>query len=99
VVQCALAAAKKKGSYLQAQFYRIKARRGPNQFYRIKARRGPKKAIMAVVAFRDLPPRMARCIRISAPPFQAPLHRPAEKSPGQALVRARYAVELKPLAA
>jgi transposase len=38
VVQCALAAARKKGSYLQAQFYRI------------KARRGPKKAIMAVVA-------------------------------------------------
>jgi ribosomal protein L40E len=38
LVQCALAAAKKKGSYLQAQFHRI------------KARRGPKKAIMAVVA-------------------------------------------------
>jgi hypothetical protein len=38
LVQCALAAAKKKGSYLQAQFQRI------------KARRGPKKAIMAVVA-------------------------------------------------
>ena len=36
--QCALAAAKKKGSYLQAQFHRP------------KARRGPKKAIMAVVA-------------------------------------------------
>jgi transposase len=38
VVQCALAAAKKKGTYLQAQFHRI------------KARRGPKKAIIAVVA-------------------------------------------------
>jgi transposase len=38
LVQCALAAVKKKDSYLQAQFYRI------------KARRGPKKAIMAVVA-------------------------------------------------
>jgi transposase len=38
MVQCALAASKKKGSYLQAQFHRI------------KARRGPKKAIMAVVA-------------------------------------------------
>jgi transposase len=38
LVQCAWAAARKKGSYLQAQFYRI------------KARRGPKKAIMAVVA-------------------------------------------------
>jgi len=38
LVQCALAAVKKKGSYLQAQFHRI------------KARRGPKKAIMAVVA-------------------------------------------------
>src|ERR1700739_1109488 len=38
LVQCALGAAKKKGSYLQAQFQRI------------KARRGPKKAIMAVVA-------------------------------------------------
>jgi transposase len=38
LVQCGLAAAKKKGSYLQAQFYRL------------KARRGAKKAIMAVVA-------------------------------------------------
>jgi transposase len=38
MVQCAWAAVKKKDSYLQAQFYRI------------KARRGPKKAIMAVVA-------------------------------------------------
>jgi transposase len=38
LVQCAWAAVRKKGSYLQAQFYRI------------KARRGPKKAIMAVVA-------------------------------------------------
>jgi transposase len=41
LVQCAWAAVKKKGSYLQAQFYRI---------YRIKARRGPKKAITAVAA-------------------------------------------------
>jgi transposase len=38
LVQCAWAAVKKKGSYL------------PAQFYRIKARRGPKKAIMAVAA-------------------------------------------------
>ena len=38
LVQCAWAAVKKKGSYLQVQFHRI------------KARRGPKKAIMAVVA-------------------------------------------------
>ena len=38
LVQCAWAAVRKKGSYLQAQFYRI------------IARRGPKKAIMAVVA-------------------------------------------------
>ena len=38
LVQCAFAAVKKKGSYLQAQFHRI------------RARRGPKKAIMAVVA-------------------------------------------------
>ena len=38
LVQCARAAVKKKDSYLQAQFYRI------------KARRGPKKAIMAVAA-------------------------------------------------
>jgi transposase len=38
LVQCAWAAVKKKNSYLQAQFYRIKARRGPN------------KAIMAVAA-------------------------------------------------
>ncbi len=37
-MQCAWAAVKKKNSYLQAQFYRI------------KARRGPQKAIMAVVA-------------------------------------------------
>src|SRR5262249_11416145 len=38
LVQCALAAARKKGSYLQAQFYRL------------KARRGAEKPIMAVVA-------------------------------------------------
>jgi transposase len=38
LVQCAFAAVKKKGSYLQAQFHRI------------RARRGPKKAIMAIVA-------------------------------------------------
>jgi len=38
LVQCAWAAVKKKNSYLQAQFYRI------------RARRGPKKAIMAVAA-------------------------------------------------
>ena len=38
LAQSAWAAVKKKGSYLQAQFYRL------------KARRGPKKAIMAVVA-------------------------------------------------
>jgi transposase len=38
LVQCSWAAVKKKDSYLQAQFHRI------------KARRGPKKAIMAVAA-------------------------------------------------
>ena len=38
LVQCAWAAVRKKDSYLQAQFFRI------------KARRGPKKAIMAVAA-------------------------------------------------
>lgn len=38
LVQCALAAVRKKDSYLQAQFHRI------------KSRRGPKKAIMAVAA-------------------------------------------------
>ena len=46
LVQCAWAAVTKKNSYLQAQFYRI------------KARRGPKKAIMAVAAshpYRYLP--------------------------------------------
>ena len=31
LVQCAWAAVKKKDSYLQAQFYRIKARRGPKE--------------------------------------------------------------------
>jgi transposase len=38
VVQCAWAAIRKKGSYLQAQYHRI------------RARRGPKKAIIAVAA-------------------------------------------------
>jgi hypothetical protein len=38
LVQCAWSAVRKKGSYLQAQFLRL------------KARRGPKKAIMAVAA-------------------------------------------------
>ena len=37
-MQCSWAAIKKKNSYLQAQYHRI------------KARRGPKKAIMAVAA-------------------------------------------------
>ena len=37
-MQCAWAAIRKKGSYLQAQFYRI------------RARRGPKKAIIAIAA-------------------------------------------------
>ena len=55
LAQCAWAAVKKKGSYLQAQFYRL------------KARRGPKKAIMAVVAYlcggrrAILPRRLHRC--------------------------------------
>src|SRR6202030_809494 len=38
LVQCAWSAVRKKGSYLQAQFLRL------------KARRGPKKALMAVAA-------------------------------------------------
>jgi len=38
LVQCAWAATRKKGSYLQAQYYRL------------RARRGPKKAIVAVAA-------------------------------------------------
>jgi transposase len=38
LIQCAWAAIRKKGSYLQAQFYRL------------RARRGPKKAICAVAA-------------------------------------------------
>ena len=38
LVQCAWAAARTKGSYLQAQFYRV------------RARRGPKKAILAAAA-------------------------------------------------
>ena len=46
LVQCAWAAVKKKNSYLQAQFYRI------------NARRGPKKAIMrcrSIHSYRRLP--------------------------------------------
>ena len=58
LVQCAWAAVKKKDSYLQAQFYRI------------KARRGPKKAIMAVSPLSSPPSttcsKMGRCTRTSA---------------------------------
>jgi transposase len=57
VVQCAWAAVKKKDSYLQAQFFRI------------RARRGDRKAILAVAA--SMPPsitcsRMERCTRTLA---------------------------------
>jgi transposase len=78
----------KERSHLQAQFYRL------------KARRGPKKAIMAVVA--SILTAIYHVLKdgtIYQDLGQAPLRRPAKKAPGQALVRARYAVELKPLAA
>ena len=80
LVQCAWAAVKKKDSYLQAQFYRI------------KARRGPKKAIMAVAAsiltaiyhmlkdgtmYQDL----------GSQSLRSPFHRPAKKPPGQTFGR------------
>ena len=82
LVQCAWAAVKKKGSYLQAQFYRI------------KARRGPKKAIMAVAAsiltaiyhmlkdgtmYKDL----------GSQSLRSPFHRPAKKPPDQTPSRTR----------
>ena len=59
LVQCAWSAVRKKGSYLQAQFLRL------------KARRGPKKALMAVAASILTAiyqcSRMEPCIRTSAP--------------------------------
>jgi transposase len=78
--QCALEAPRKKASYFQAQFHRI------------KARRGPKKAIMAVVA--SMLTAIYHMLKdgtmyhdLGCRPHQAPLHRPAKETPGQALVR------------
>jgi hypothetical protein len=92
LVQCAWAAVKKKDSYLQAQFYRI------------KARRGPKKAIMAVAAsiltaiyhmlkdgtmYKDL----------GRNHFDRRSTDQQKKRPVKRLADLGYAVEIKPLAA
>ena len=80
LVQCAWAAVRKKDSYLQAQFYRI------------KARRGPKKAIMAVAAsnpYCHLPHAQGRH-DLQGPRLQSlrsPFHRPAKKAPDQTFGR------------
>jgi transposase len=82
LVQCAWAAVRKKDSYLQAQFYRI------------KARRGPKKAIMAVAAsiltaiYHMLQGR-DDVSRSRLQSLRSPFHRPAKKSPNQTLGRPR----------
>jgi hypothetical protein len=91
-VQCAWAAVKKKDSYLQAQFYRI------------KARRGPKKAIMAVAAsilIRHLPHAQGRddvqdlgCNHFDRRSTDKQKQRLVKR-----LIELGYAVEIKPLAA
>jgi hypothetical protein len=67
LVQCAWAATRKKGSYLQAQYYRI------------RARRGPKKAIVAVAASILTAiftcSRTERCIKTSVPTTSMPTPR------------------------
>jgi transposase len=75
LVQCAWAAARTQGSYLQAQFHRI------------KARRGPKKAILAVAAsitHRHLPHAQGRnpVSRPRPQPLRCPQQGAAEKPPG-----------------
>ena len=58
LVQCAWAAVKKKNSYLQAQFYRIKARRGPRR--RSWPSQPPSLPLSTTCS------RMGRCTRTSA---------------------------------
>ena len=91
LVQCAWAAVKKKDSYLQAQFYRI------------KARRGPKKAIMAVAAsILTAIYHMLKDDDVQGPrpqSLRSPFHRPAKKRLVKRLADLGYAVEIKPLAA
>jgi transposase len=74
LLRCAWAAVKKKGSYLQAQFYRI------------KARRGPKKAIMAVAAsiLTAIYHRLKDGTDVSGPrqrSLQSPIQGPAKEPP------------------
>jgi hypothetical protein len=82
LVQCAWAAAKKKDSYLQAQFYRI------------KARRGPQKAIMAVAAsiltaIYHMPQRRHDVQGPRPRSLRSTFHRSAEKALDQTFDRPR----------
>jgi hypothetical protein len=76
VVQCSWAAIKKKGSYVQAQYHRV------------KARRGAKKAIMAVAAsiLTAIYQMLKDGTMISGPrqqSLQSPFYRPAKSTLGQ----------------
>jgi transposase len=92
LVQCAWAAVKKKGSYLQALFYRI------------RARRGPQKAIMVVVA--AILTAIYHMLKNGTPYHDLGADHFARRSADQhknrlvkRLADLGYAVELKPLAA
>ena len=79
LVQCAWAAVKKKNSYLQAQFYRIKVRRAPRR------RSWPSPP-------PSLPPsttcsRTRRCIRTSAAITSIAVPQTSKKTPGQTFDR------------
>jgi hypothetical protein len=80
LVQCAWAAVKKKDSYLQAQFYRIKARRGPQEGDHGRRRLHP---------YRHLPHAQGRH-DVQGPRLQSlpsPFHRQAKTTPGQTFGR------------
>ena len=87
-----LGGVKKKDSYLQAQFYRI------------KARRGPKKAIMAVAAsiLTAIYHMLKDGTMYQGPrpqSLRSPFHRSTKKRLIKRLTDLGYAVEIKPLAA
>jgi transposase len=80
LAQCGWAAVKKKGSYLQAQFYRLKTPARPQEGDHGRRGLDPDCHLPHAQGRHDVSrPRLR--------PFQAPLHRPAEKASGQALVR------------
>jgi hypothetical protein len=86
LVQYALAAARKKGTYMQAQFYRLKAPARPQEGDHGCRRLHPHRHRPHAQGRHDVSgPRLR--------PFQAPHHRPAKKSPVKRLSDLGCAVE------